>query len=336
MSVLIDGTCLVIARDTLDSPEPTSADALIALVAANTPGLRFACADEHLICVAFADAEQADRAMTWLRTEPAGDLRVATHDHAIIDAVVGPVSSCDWLECVRHTSGYSYAWLAGRDPGELAAPAGWTPTPATVAGAARFDPDRARRLSSDNGIETWLDYGTGELFKIFTYDNEEPMAAPNFELESSPPNDLYPIIAEAIENSGYRYLQIGEDALRFTCYSDRTLYDLAIAGDARRREIVVYCVIPTIVPREQRAAVAEFVARVNHGLRLGNFELDMARGDVRFKTSVDVMEMTPTPAMVHRMVSTAMGTSDLYVGALQRVLFGNVSPEDAVRDAEAR
>lgn len=332
MSVLIDGTCLVIPRDGVDASEAAPVDALIASVAANSAGLKFACVDEHLICIAFADAEEAERAMTWLRAEPSGTL-VATHDHAIVDSVVGPVSPCDWLECIRHASGHSYAWLAGTDPGDLSAPAGWAPT---VPMAGRFDPDRARRLSSEAGVETWLDYETGELFTIYTYQTEELMAAPNFALESPPPNDLYPIVAEAVENSGYRYLPIGDDALRFTCYSDRVLYDLVIVGDARRREIVVYCVIPTIVPAAMRPAVAEFVARVNYGLRLGNFELDMDRGNVRYKTSVDVMDMTPTPAVVHRMLSTAMGIGDIYVGALHRVLYGNVSPEDAVRDAEAR
>ena len=46
--------------------------------------------------------------------------------------------------------------------------------------------------------------------------------------------------------------------------------------------------MPIRVAEEQRQIVAELLARINYGLNIGNFELDMTDGEIRYKTSIDV------------------------------------------------
>jgi hypothetical protein len=55
-----------------------------------------------------------------------------------------------------------------------------------------------------------------------------------------------------------------------------------------QQQVIFYTVYPLRAPEERRAEVAEFVARVNYGLALGNMELEVDAGEVRFKTSADV------------------------------------------------
>ncbi len=53
---------------------------------------------------------------------------------------------------------------------------------------------------------------------------------------------------------------------------------------------------PVKAPEEKRLAIAEFVARANDGLRIGNFELDFGDGEVRYKRSAWIGEnLSPNP-----------------------------------------
>jgi len=50
--------------------------------------------------------------------------------------------------------------------------------------------------------------------------------------------------------------------------------------------ILLYSVCPFQVPEERRSEVSEFLTRANYGLVAGNFELDFADGEVRYKTAL--------------------------------------------------
>jgi len=43
-----------------------------------------------------------------------------------------------------------------------------------------------------------------------------------------------------------------------------------------------------VVISSKRGAVAEFINRANYGIIIGNFEMDFADGEIRYKTSIDV------------------------------------------------
>ena len=90
---------------------------------------------------------------------------------------------------------------------------------------------------------------------------------------------------------------------------------------------------PAVVPDEHRAAVGEFCNRANFGLAIGNFELDVDGGEVRFRTSVDAEGLEPTPALVRNAVVANVLTMDRYVTGLLAVLNGT-DPADAIEDCE--
>src|SRR5438552_11284376 len=52
-----------------------------------------------------------------------------------------------------------------------------------------------------------------------------------------------------------------------------------------RQQFLFYSLCPVRVPQQSRAAISEFVTRANSGLIIGNFEMDFADGEVRFRTS---------------------------------------------------
>ncbi len=84
-----------------------------------------------------------------------------------------------------------------------------------------------------------------------------------------------------------------------------------------------------------RPVAAELFTRANYGLPLGNFELDMDDGEIRFKTSLDYSGTTLELPIIASLVETAVGSLATYHTALVRTLYDGVPPKNAIADSES-
>ena len=87
--------------------------------------------------------------------------------------------------------------------------------------------------------------------------------------------------------------------------------------------------LPDKVPEERRAAVGELLARINYGLIVGNFEIDLTDGEVRFKASVDFGGGEPSVALLKPLVATSLAQFDRWLPALRAVAGGQEEPAPA-------
>jgi hypothetical protein len=87
---------------------------------------------------------------------------------------------------------------------------------------------------------------------------------------------------------------------------------------------------PLLVKEKFRPVAMEFLARTNYGLVIGNFEMDLKDGEVRYHASYLMSEGRLEDETIGRLFSTALNTADRYFPALMRVLFAGESPQDAV------
>ena len=99
-------------------------------------------------------------------------------------------------------------------------------------------------------------------------------------------------------------------------------------------QFLFYCLLPTKVPPERRDEVARFLTRANYGMRVGNFEMDYADGEVRYKGSVDVEDDRLTEALVRNVVYAAVMTMDRYQPGIMLVVYGNVDAQEAIERVE--
>lgn len=90
---------------------------------------------------------------------------------------------------------------------------------------------------------------------------------------------------------------------------------------------------PEAVPEDRRRAVAELVTRINPDLPVGAFELDQERGQVSFRTGVDLGGDPLTAGVLSRLVGGNVQTFDDHLPALQAVLAGH-DAETALRRAD--
>ena len=85
---------------------------------------------------------------------------------------------------------------------------------------------------------------------------------------------------------------------------------------------------------KMRPSVTEFFTRVNYGLVLGAFEVDLRDGEARYHISHLIGDGPLEDDVIRRIIGSALSTADRYFPAYMRVLFGGDTPEDAVFLAE--
>lgn len=90
------------------------------------------------------------------------------------------------------------------------------------------------------------------------------------------------------------------------------------------------------VEEGKRAAVSEFIHRVNHHMKYGNFEFNPKEGKVRFKNSMCCIGMEPTQAMIEDLFNIAVMTMYQYEEPLLKLVAGELNVEEAVREGENR
>lgn len=101
--------------------------------------------------------------------------------------------------------------------------------------------------------------------------------------------------------------------------------------------VLIYCISPVRVPLNQRQRIAEFITRANYHLILGNFEMDMNDGDVRYKNAFiydDFHELSDESFL--RYLFTSLHMLDRYLPGIMAVIYGGVTPMQAISAIEDR
>lgn len=99
-------------------------------------------------------------------------------------------------------------------------------------------------------------------------------------------------------------------------------------------QVIVHSVMPWAVPEAARVPVALYLTRANYGLLIGNFELDLNDGELRFKTSVDYSGSEGNPEMVRRLIATNLRAVERYIPGVVQVVDGT-DPHAAIEVAES-
>jgi hypothetical protein len=90
------------------------------------------------------------------------------------------------------------------------------------------------------------------------------------------------------------------------------------------------------VPETKNLAIAEFIARANFGMIIGNFELDFTDGEIRYKTSIDVEGANLTFLQIKRLVYANVMMMDQYLPGIMSLLDSDVEPKDAIAQIEGQ
>ncbi len=156
--------------------------------------------------------------------------------------------------------------------------------------------------------------------------------------EAPNPNGLraFATLGEFLEGDGWHPQRL----------EDRHIYRMLFSGkngDYRcyaqikvdLEQLMFYVVASVNAPEMVRPAIAEFITRANYGMRIGNFELDYGDGEVRYKSALDFEGEVLTDKLIRNAIYPAVMTMDRYLPGLMRVMFGGLTPFEAIQEIES-
>lgn len=144
---------------------------------------------------------------------------------------------------------------------------------------------------------------------------------------------IFNSVVDFLSEDGWKYTILEEEAqsnllaLTLTFRGNNGSWNCFCIVDEAKCWLRFYSMLHVTVPTEKRNAMAEFLSRANYGLMLGNFELDMTDGEVRFKSSIDCEGGQLTTKMIHNLLTANLITMDRYYHALMAVLYSDRTPE---------
>lgn len=111
-------------------------------------------------------------------------------------------------------------------------------------------------------------------------------------------------------------------------------YDCWFQARPAEQQMMFYTRAPINAGPEKRAALGEFFTRANYGMVIGNFELDLGDGEMRYKVSVDVEGIVLNNTFLKNLAYTAVVTMDRYLPGIMKVLYSDIDPAEAVGEIE--
>ena len=92
--------------------------------------------------------------------------------------------------------------------------------------------------------------------------------------------------------------------------------------------------LPVPVPADRRAAVGEFLTRVNWNMKLGRFVMDYSDGELRFRQELDSRDDTVDVKRAEVGLLRCCHMVDAFFPALMGVIFRETPPEEALAQGE--
>ncbi|AFZ26210.1 hypothetical protein Cylst_4104 [Cylindrospermum stagnale PCC 7417] len=168
------------------------------------------------------------------------------------------------------------------------------------------------------------------FFQELTQDTPEP--TPDNNTLTQP---IFQAIVNFFTQDDWPFTKIqGKLALRLGYKGENGKWNCYAEAREKEEQFVFYSVCPLNAPETQRMAVAEFIARANFGIVIGNFEIDFSDGEIRYKTSIDVEGDRLSFALIKQLVYTNIATMDEYLPEIMSVISTDVSAEKAINQIE--
>lgn len=98
--------------------------------------------------------------------------------------------------------------------------------------------------------------------------------------------------------------------------------------------VLVYSLLPDNVPEVQRPDLALMLTQINYGLIVGNFEMDLDDGEIRYKTSLDVEGILLNSTIIRNLLYGNFFSMDLYYHALTQAIDGHSDLQQLIYQAE--
>lgn len=138
-----------------------------------------------------------------------------------------------------------------------------------------------------------------------------------------------------LEKQEWQFHELDNATIRLDVDGQAATWSTMVKCIDEHQQIMIYSICPNKAKADKLIAIQEFLTRANFGLKFGNFELDLADGEVRFKTSIQFAGEVDPDLMIENYLSLNIVTFDRYLPGILQVMFTDVTPECAIAAIES-
>ncbi len=146
---------------------------------------------------------------------------------------------------------------------------------------------------------------------------------------------IYDVMVRYFREDDWAFSAVpGQDTVMVTASGAHGMYTCYAQAREEYSQFVFYSFYAVKAPPAKREQALEYITRANFGLVIGNFEMDLSDGEVRYKTSLALEAEHITPSMIGALITVNLHTADRYLPGYMLVLYGNRAAADAIREIE--
>lgn len=157
----------------------------------------------------------------------------------------------------------------------------------------------------------------------------EPPASPPVQ-----PTRLMAVVSRVLTLKGLRPTCTVSDRLSSSYQKDfggrSAQFQLLAREIVERDQVVIHSVCPVSIPDARKMAVVELITRINSGMVIGNFEMNLDDGELLFKTSLDCERSTPEDTMFASLITANEHAMSIYFPAIVAVALEGKAPREVL------
>ena len=117
-------------------------------------------------------------------------------------------------------------------------------------------------------------------------------------------------VVDFFETDGWDVAEHDGGMLLTRVRGEHVAFHAVVIPDDERERITAYALAPVNVPPAHRLKIMDFSTRANAGVAVGNFEMDVRTGELRFKVGLDLHDVAPDTALIRNVVYRAVFALD--------------------------
>ena len=137
------------------------------------------------------------------------------------------------------------------------------------------------------------------------------------------------------ENNWLFFQMEQEPALQMSFQGENGQWMCFVKVREEQEQLIFYSISPVKVPENKRLVMAEFLSRANFGLSIGNFELNFADGEIRYKTSIAAKGNGVNSALIGQLIFANLLTMDEYLPGIMSIIYTELSAVEAIAQIES-
>lgn len=142
---------------------------------------------------------------------------------------------------------------------------------------------------------------------------------------------LFEILCQILKDDGWNFeCDDKNELIRLEIHGTNSAFTSFIIIDEEQETYLCNTHIRQRIPFGKRLEVCNFMNRINYELAIGNFEMDMDDGEIRFRTYLDSAGAEPSKEQLLNLIWNGSQAFDTYYPGLLKIITADFSVEEAV------